>query len=311
MNKKINTLFIGTSEFGIPTLKTLLELDFINVIGVITQPDRPYGRKQELKSTPIKEFISNIKQIPVFTPENLNKNENIVVENLKPELVIVASYGQIISKKILAYPKYGALNLHGSILPKLRGAVPVQMSVLYGFKETGVTLQKMVYKLDAGEIISTKKITLSEKETSESLMNKLSELSAEIISTDLRKWVDGEIIHIKQNDEEATFCDKTDLEKDKAEITYGTDIIKAERMIRAFTPWPIAWIELKEGNYKGKRLKIFKAEISYISSSLKNGIHCINNEIFLKLNNGLLKLIEIQLEGKEKKNAWEYLFLTK
>lgn len=315
----VRTIFIGSSDFGIPTLKTLLELDYIDLVAVITQPDRPVGRKQVLNPTQIKQFISSTynlerKTIDIITPEKLNKVADEVLAKYKPDLIVVAAYGQIISKKILNYPKYGALNLHGSLLPKLRGAVPVQMSILHGFNETGVTLQKMVYALDAGDIISIRKIKLNMRETTEELMNKLSLLSSRIIREDLKKWIDGEIAAIPQDESEATFCDKTDLAKENAEIRFETDVVVAKRMVRAFYPWPIAWFTIPNGKYKGKKVKIFKAEVykkkEHKSQNQKLDLTKESKKLVLQLNGGAIVLEELQLEGKRRDNSQNYLYLT-
>ncbi len=308
---KIRTIFIGTSEFAVPILDELLKQNFIDLVAVITQPDRPIGRKQELNQSPVKEYvINNHPELKVLQPEKI-KNSYSDIVNFAVELIIVASYGQIIPKQILGYPKYGVLNVHGSILPELRGAVPIQMAILNGFKETGVTLQKMVFELDAGEVVAVRETTISSIETSASLTRKLSELSRYLIREDLEQYLIGNIILVQQDSSKATYCSKNDILKEKAEIRFDTDINLAERMIRAFYPWPVAWVRL----VNGKVLKIFKASIHENVRHSKSTnqlltLKKIDKQLILELHNGELVLEEVQLEGKKRDIGKNYLWLT-
>jgi len=313
---KIPTLFLGSGEFGIKIISSLLKLDFLILKAVITQPDKPTGRKQLLTPTPVKEYIlRNSLAIDILQPSKIKKESKEVLKKYSPELIIVASYGQIIPKLILDFPKYHCLNLHGSILPKLRGAVPVQMSILNGFIESGVTLQRMVKAMDEGPIISTRNIKIKDNWTSEDLMSELSNLAAQIISNDLIKWVEGEIKETPQEDFLSSYCYKEDLNKDKAEIKLDISINIAERMIRGFYPWPVAWIRLENG----KTLKIYKAERSKLELQIerdKKEVKSFNiirsgKKLFISFLDGFLELKEVQLEGKKKDIASNYLFLAR
>lgn len=310
---KIKTLFIGTSEFSVDCLKAMFEIKEIEVVGVITQPDKPAGRKKELKPTPVKVWLQkNNVHIPIYTPKSIKKEGLDIVKKLAPELIIVASYGQIIPKSILDYPKYKCLNVHASLLPLLRGAVPVQMAILLGFHETGITIQRMVYEMDRGPIIYQKKCMVETNETYETLLAKLSNLANLSLRECVVDWVNGSIEEVEQNDELATYCYISDVSKDKAQINFNTPVTLAERMVRAFYPWPVAWIMLK----KQKRLKIFSCGIVKDFKKLNfpktKELTLISKgeKLFLRLKDGVLDLGEIQLEGKTKKPASEYLFLS-
>jgi methionyl-tRNA formyltransferase len=306
---KVKTLFIGTGEFAIPILNELHTNPNFDLVGAVTQPDKPVGREQVLTPGPVKQHIDSANiEVPVIQPTKINERVDEIISKFSPELIIVASYGQIISKKLLDYPKHGSLNFHGSLLPKLRGAVPIQCSILLGFKETGVTLQLMSEEMDMGAIVSQEKINISDDDTYETLSKKLSKIASEIVKNDLVKWVKGEIVQREQDHSLATYCYQADTSKDKAEINAAMSVEMADRMVRAFYPWPVAWILLKEGRNKGKRLKIFSAKVmeglmSDAQLSVKEG------KLVLSLSDGALELIEVQLEGKERRNASEYLWL--
>lgn len=310
--EKIKTLFFGSGDFAIPIIRELANLEYIDLIGVVTQPDKPFGRKKLMKPTPLGEYVSENKVISeenILKPVKLKLHSNEILDKYRPDLIIVASYGQIIPHEIVHYPKYKALNFHGSLLPKLRGAVPVQISILHDFKQSGVTLQIMEDGMDVGDIIATREYTLKDDETSETLMHTLAELSAEIVKEDLIKWIAGDLKPQKQDESSATYCFKSDISKEKAEIKADTDILLAERMIRSFYPWPVAWIKFKD-----KTLKIYKALVA--EDELFEGkeykpmeIFRSDKKLFLKISNGYLELIEIQLEGKKRDSAENYLFL--
>ncbi len=310
---KIKTLFFGTADFGIPSIKALLNLDFIDLGAVVTQPDKPAGRHKKLKASPVKEFIiQNHADISIEQPEHIKKSAQELLERFQPDLIIVAAYGQIIPSIILKYPKYGCLNLHGSLLPSLRGAVPVQMAILNGLDETGVTLQQMSKKMDAGAVLTTRALKISKTETTETLMLKLAILASDIINTDMEKLVKGELYSKEQNESEATYCFTTDISKEKAEIKFDTDINLAERMIRAFYPWPIVWFEIVQGKHKGKKVKVYKISNIKHQVSKERQLTLVKEGKFLtlQLSKGVLYLEEIQLEGKQKANGKDYLYLV-
>lgn len=311
--QKVKTIFIGTAEFAVPVLDKLSNLEFVDLIAIITQPDKPKGRHQSLNRSPIKEFSeANLKGIDIIQPKNIRKSSEAILEQYKPELIIVAAYGQILSKKLIDYPKYGCLNLHGSLLPHLRGAVPVHMAILQGLNETGVTLQQMSARMDAGAIVSQVSIEIDKSITTEQLMKQLADKAGNLLEESLYKYISKEIIPTPQNNFQATFCFMSDISKEKAEINAYTSVELAQRMTRAFFPWPIAWFKL--GN--GQRVKVYKSSIinkhKPMNSIGKDFPEIVKQDkhLILVLKDGLLSLDELQLEGKKRSSNKDYFFLT-
>jgi methionyl-tRNA formyltransferase len=304
---KVKTMFIGSGEFAVPILDSLLKNDLIEIVCVVTQPSKPVGRKQILTPTPVGEFLQkNSIKLTLETPAKIRLDAQHLLDSYNPELVIVASYGQIIPEILLEQPKFKALNIHGSLLPDLRGAVPVQMAILNGYNKTGVTIQRMVYEMDAGPIVAKRELDLSKNETTSILMDKLANLGSELLNQVLPKYIAGEIVEEVQNAMDATYCYKQDISKQKAEITFNTDIDLAERMIRAFNPWPVAWL-----NYKGSMLKIFsavKSDLNTPNTDFK--IIRKDKKLLLLLSNGSLELLELQLEGKMRDEYKNYFYLA-
>jgi methionyl-tRNA formyltransferase len=253
----IKTIFISTSREGVPALRELEKADKYLVEGVITQPDKPVGRSQKLCSTPIKKTALEL-DIPVYEPDNDADNYRQIIEETKPELIITISFGEMIPKYVIDYPKYKCLNIHYSLLPQLRGAVPVQMAILRGLEKTGVTIAIMEETLDTGPILSKKEIKISPDETTTSLKQKLIPAGTALLMQTLPKWIDGDLTPQPQDPEINDYCYEKDLSKEKAQIRWGEMTPEhIEKMVRAFVPWPVAWTFTPEG----KRLKIFKAEL--------------------------------------------------
>lgn len=310
----VKTIFIGSGSFAVPILRALTKADFIQLVAIVTQPDRPAGRKQQMQSSEIKAFVEEQNlQVPILTPEKLRDEVGDILDDYKPELMIVADYGQIIPDVMLNAPTYKCLNIHGSLLPHLRGAVPIPMAILQGLATTGITIPVMTAGLDDGPIVARVETEILPSETTESLKERLAELGAKELIRVLPEWIGGNIKALEQDNTKATFCYQKDIAKDKAEIEFDTDVELAERMVRAFYPWPVAWATLKNvGGSEDKRLKIFQARIAdkNESSSAKLEIVRLGKQLFLQLKNGRLELLELQLEGKQRQPANEYLYLA-
>lgn len=296
--KQITTLFIGTSNEGLTTLEALHAHKGFTVPAVITQPDRPAGRKQELQPTPVKEKALKL-GIEVLTPDE----EDVYKKALKaynPDLAITIAYGNFIPSHFLDSLPLKCLNIHYSLLPQLRGAVPVQMAILQGLTETGVTIQVMEETMDTGPIIASEKVPIAPDETTPSLKQKLIPTGKDLLMRVLPKWVSGEIAPIEQNPEKATYCYMEDISKEKAEIDWATmNPEYIEQMIRAFQPWPIAWTKLPDE----RRLRIFQAEISQIRTDLPPGSMLPNKDQILfatKQPNIILNVTDGQIEGKKR-----------
>jgi len=326
----IKTLFIGTSEYAVPILEKLVSMQNINVVGIVTQPDKRVGRHQELQSPPIKVKAKNLlpipmHNIPIFQPKKIKNDTHQILDKTKPDLILVVAYGQIIPTIMLNYPKFKTLNVHFSLLPKLRGAVPVQIAILQGMKKTGITIQIMQEKLDAGDIIAQEEVKIKENDTAKSLSETLSKLGAKLVERILPKWVNNEIITIKQDENQATYCFQRDIAKEKAEIDWRKSVQDIDRIIRAFYPWPLAWTITKstagkpdigiEANTKfaGKRLLIHKAKIFDKNWQNKKGgkLFKYGNQLLARCDIGWLEILECQLEGKLRMKAKDYLFLAK
>ena len=321
---KVKTLFFGTAEFAVSILKALIASDEVEVVGVVTQPDKAAGRDHDLMIVPVKQLVNSIdinlarSNIRMFQPDKLREDAARILEETAPEIIIVAAYGQMIPDEIINYPKYGIYNLHGSLLPDLRGAVPVQMSILLGRPQAGITMQKLVKALDEGDIAVSEPINLNGSETTESLMTTLADVAADLTIGTIPKIVSGDIEFVPQDHSQATYCYQSDIAKDKAEIKIDTDVELAERMIRAFYPWPVAWCLVKMPNGEPKRLKIFAANIIDPENGAEMPVNAAEGlqlskhgkTLLLPLKNGILELKEVQLEGKQRRSAKDYLFLA-
>ncbi|HRN85862.1 MAG TPA: methionyl-tRNA formyltransferase [Candidatus Dojkabacteria bacterium] len=308
---KIRTIFFGSGEFAVPILEGLLHMAGVDVVAVVTQMDKPAGRNQDLKPVPVKEFINNnYPDLKVYTPLKYRLEQEEILEKEKPELIIVADYGQILPEYTINYPKYKCLNVHGSILPDLRGAVPIPIAILKGYKKTGVSIPIMTTGLDDGPVLAMTDVEIEDTDTTETLKSKLAKAGAELLERTLPQWVDGKLVPLEQNEKKATIADKTLIEKEKAKITSETDSEKAIRMVRAFYPWPVAWCEI-DMNGKVLRLKIFKATISDNSTNAEIGkIYRDGKKLVLNLNDGSIELLDLQLEGKKRAGCNDYLYLS-
>lgn len=244
----LKIIFMGTADFGSPVLENLAD-GRENKIAIITQPDRPRGRGRKILPTPIKKIALD-KGLEVFQPENINDEESIKkIKEFNPDIILVVAYGQILSSHILNIPKIGCINIHGSLLPKYRGAAPINRAIINGEKETGITFMFMKEKVDAGEIIFQEKIDILEDETCGELYYRLSDLSASALPKLLEKIKSGKIERISQDNKLVTFARK--MNKEDGEIEWSDKGGKVYNLIRGTIPYPGAFTY-----YKGRRLKI-------------------------------------------------------
>jgi methionyl-tRNA formyltransferase len=308
---KVRTIFFGSGEFAVPILEGLLSMESVDVVAVVTQMDKPAGRNQELKPVPVKDKIDKkYPELKVYTPVKYRLEQKEILEIEKPDLIIVADYGQILPEFTINYPRYKCLNVHGSILPDLRGAVPIPVAILKGYEKTGVSIPIMTTGLDDGPVLAMTEVDIDKSDTTESLKTKLAQSGAELLERTLPQWLHGKLVPLEQNEEKATIADKTLIEKSKAQITKDTSAETADRMVRAFYPWPVAWCEI-ELNGKVQRLKIFETKISEVTIHNDTGkISRDGKQLLLNLENGTLELLDLQLEGKKRGMSNEYLFLN-
>ena len=247
-------VFMGTPDFAVGTLKALIGSRH-EVAAVITQPDKPKGRGKAMQYTPVKEVALEA-GIPVFQPRKVRDPEFIEqFRQLEPDAAVVVAFGQIIPQAVLDIPKFGCINVHGSLLPKYRGAAPIQWAVIDGEKESGVTTMRMDAGLDTGDMILKAAVPLDEKETGGSLFDKLSRTGAELLLETLDKIEDGTAVYEKQEEESPTAYAAM-LKKDQGHIDWTRDAASIERLIRGLNPWPSAYTRLD-----GKTLKIWSADV--------------------------------------------------
>ena len=302
---KIRTILIGTSEFAERIFEKLREvrLPLVEIIAVITAPDKPVGRKQILTPSPVKKWALE-NNLPVLQPDKIKKPGWVTkIKELNPELIILCAYGQIIPKEILSIPKYSALNIHPSLLPKYRGASPIQAAILNGDKETGVSLMIMDEEMDHGPIISNLKSQISNlKLTYDELSEKLADLSAELLIKTLPDWIGGKIKPQAQDHAKATFCKL--IKKEDGKIDWNKSVEEVERQIRAFCEWPESYTD-----FNGKILKIIEADSENKNTEKKPGEVFLdeNKNICVQTGNGILILKQIQLEGKKPMTAKDFL----
>lgn len=242
---------MGTPDFAVPILQELINSKY-KVVLVVTQPDRPVGRKRELTPPPIKKAA--VKEgIPVFQPESITKEYEKIL-SYEPDIIVTAAYGQILPKSLLQQPKYGCINVHASLLPKLRGGAPIHYAILQGEEKTGITIMYMVEKLDAGDILTQKSIPIDEMDDVGTLHDKLSELGANLLMETLPKLFDNQIQPIKQDETKVTYAPNITRELEKLDWTKSAK--QVYNHIRGLRPWPVAYTV-----YEEKNMKIWSAQL--------------------------------------------------
>jgi len=293
-------VFMGTPEFAVPCLQKLIDLGH-EVTGVFTQPDKPQGRKMVLTPPPVKTLALE-NGITVYQPVKMR--DGTALEMLKeadPELVIVVAYGKILPKEILEYPKHGCINIHASLLPALRGAAPIQWSIINGFKETGVTSMQMDEGLDTGDMLLIGKLEIGENETAGELHDRLSVLGAEVLEQTLAALSKGELKPEKQNHEIFTYAPM--LSKELSPIDWSKSAKEIHDKIRGLCPWPSASSKLG-----GKNVKIHKSVLSSSNGSEPGKIVESGKRLVVSCgDNKCIEILELQAEGKKSMSASDYL----
>lgn len=299
----MKVVYMGTPDFAVPPLRALVKAGY-EVVGVVTQPDKPKGRSRTLLPPPVKEEALKY-NIPVYQPLKVREPEFMeTLKNLAPDVIVVAAFGQIIPKAILDLPEFGCLNIHASLLPKYRGAAPIQQAVINGDKEAGVTIMKMGTGLDTGDMISRASVLLAEDETGGSLFDRLSELGAELLVKTLPSVFDGTAVYEPQPEESPTPYAGM-ITKQMGLLDFQKDAETLERLIRGLNPWPSAYTYLN-----GKTLKIWKAAVEKSGSEPENPgtiIKADKDGIHVVCGQDILILQEVQLEGKKRMDAAAFL----
>jgi methionyl-tRNA formyltransferase len=292
LNNKIKTVFFGTHDFATTILQGLINSPLIDVELVVTQPDRPVGRKKEMQAPPVK-ILAEKYNIEVNQPEKLKNWDINKISNL--DIGITAQYGLIIPKKVLDAPKKGILNVHTSLLPKYRGASPIQTSLINGDTETGVTIMQMDVGMDTGDLLLQKSIQIDPDDTYLDLDKKLAHIGSEALLETLPDYISGELQPISQDDSKATLCKQ--LSREDGQINCEKKASEIYNQYRGMTPWPGIWTTINN-----KRLKLLKIKPSE-NTSPAGQLSIKDDKIYIGCNSGSLEIIELQLEGKKKMNA--------
>jgi len=292
---------MGTPDFSVPVLRRVIE-DGYDVIGVVTQPDRPVGRKKLLTPPPVKVEALKL-EIPVFQPEKIRDQEELAkILALKPDLIITAAFGQILPNELLIAPVHGCINVHASLLPELRGGAPIHYAIIQGKKKTGITIMYMVEKLDAGDILTQIEVPITETDNVGTLHEKLSKAGSDLLSETLPRLLRGELTPIPQNGQNATFASNIKREQEKIDwFKTGEEIYNH---IRGLNPWPVAFTTLD-----GQVLKIWRAEkVPRFKDEVPGTI--VKNEpegiTVASGNETAIKIKELQPSGKTKMTSEDF-----
>ena len=293
---------MGTPDFSVPTLEALVASEH-EVAAVVTQPDKPKGRGTEIHMSPVKECALK-HNIPVYQPVRA-RDEAFVEEmrTLKPDAMVVIAFGQILPKSLLDLPKYGCVNIHASLLPKYRGAAPIQWAVINGDEETGITTMMMDVEMDTGDMLEKTVIKLNPDETGGSLFDRLSLLGGDLILSTLSKLEKGEITPQPQDHAQATYVKK--ISKSMGDIDWTMDAVSIERLVRGLNPWPSAFTR-----WNGKMLKIWEAKVlpdPETKAPCGSVIRASDEGLKIQTGNGVLCVTSLQLEGKKRMDTAAFL----
>ena len=291
---------MGTPEFSVPTLDALIKNKF-NIVGVYTQPPKKSKRGQKINASPIEEF-SKKNKINFRNPISLDSKEEFeIFKELSPDLAVVVAYGQIIPKNFLGTTKFGFINIHASLLPKWRGAAPIQRAIMNGDTKTGVSIMRIEEKLDGGPVLSAKELDLDQTTTYGEIEKKLSELGASVLIESLKKIENGKAKFVDQVHSEATYAKKID--KTETKINWNLDANEVIRHIHGLSPNPGAWFE-----YENERFKVLRANKS--SATGKPG-SVLDEELTIGCKSDSIQILEIQRQGKNKQTTKEFLLGNK
>lgn len=293
---------MGTPDFAIPTLQSLIDSEH-EVAAVFTQPDKPKGRGMKLTAPPVKELAQK-NGIEVFQPQSLKRDADEYISKIReinPDVIVVAAYGKILPKEVLDIPRFGCVNVHGSLLPKYRGAAPIQHAVLNGDKKTGITTMLMAQGLDTGDILLKSETEIGENETAEELFDRLSVLGAELLIDTLGALEGDNITPQKQDEENASYASM--LTKDMCEIDFSKSAFEVHKKICGLSSWPCASTKLM-----GKRIKVYRSQIVDIDTKDKQNGSVIDEKNFIvACKDKAVKLVTVQLEGSKKMSAEDFL----
>lgn len=292
----MNVVFMGTPDFAVPSLENIAKVH--NVQAVFTQPDKPVGRKMILTPPDVKVCAEKL-GIPVYQPVKLKDSDSYeIIKELNPDVIVVVAYGQILPENILNIPKYGCINVHGSLLPKYRGAAPIQWSVLNGDKVTGVTTMYMEKGLDTGDILETKEYEIGINDTAGEVFDTLAEMGGKLILDTLEKAEKGQLHPIKQDDSKSSYAKM--LDKSMCNIDFSKSNLQVHNQVRGLSPWPVASTKLN-----GKVLKIFETRLA--EGKGKPGEILNTNPLTIACGEGAVVVNTVQLQGKKRVDSKAFL----
>jgi methionyl-tRNA formyltransferase len=301
----MRVLFIGTGKIGVPVLRWLLKSEEHELVGVVTQPDKPVGRAQRIEAPPIKVALRKSK-VPILQPARIKKEEAVAeIRALASDVIVVMAYGQILPRTVLEIPRIACLNLHASLLPKYRGAAPIQAAIVAGDRETGISVMYMDGGLDTGDVLLQKRLEIAADETGGSLHDRLSQVAPDALHEAFAQIQAGTAPRIPQDSSAATYAPK--LEREHGRIDWKEPVALIERKIRAFNPWPGAYTLLREDSGREQKLKIFSPTLMAQTKGAPGEAFRSGNSLIIAANDGAISLGEVQLEGKRRMSAAEFL----
>jgi methionyl-tRNA formyltransferase len=297
----VKVVFMGTPDFAVPTLEALTDTHGMNVVGVVTQPDRPRGRGRELAPSPVKRAAME-RDLPLFQPRSLRQPAAVAqLAPLEPEVVVVVAFGQILTQDVLNLPPHGCLNVHASLLPRWRGAAPIPAAILAGDEVTGVTIMHMDAGLDTGPIITQKEEPIMSDDTWATLDERLKRLGAALLVETLPPYLAGELAPRPQPEEGVTYAER--LHKEDGRLDWSRPAVELGRQVRAFTPWPSAFTA-----WRGRRLKVIQATpLDRRESAPPGTVIVLEDGAAVATGEGTLRLEKVQLAGKQSMNITTFL----
>ena len=301
----MRVVFIGTGEIGVPTLQALLRSDEHQLAAIVTQPDKPVGRDQRIEPPTIKKALAG-RKIPILQPALIKDRQSIEeISALSPEVIVVMAYGQILPRGILETPRVACLNLHASLLPRHRGAAPIQAAIASGDSETGITVMYMDEGLDTGDILLQRKIDILPTDTGGSLHDRLAQIAPEALLESLQLLAKAIAPRVPQNNALATYAPK--LNRDDGKIDWAERAEVIERKVRAFNPWPGAFTAIAAKSGKPRNLKIFSASIVDLTGEPGEILATEERSLVIAAGDRGLSLEEVQPEGRRRMTSAEFL----
>ena len=293
----MRVLFIGTGEISVPVLHSLLKSEH-ELVAVVTQPDKPVGRAQRIEAPPIKVALGE-RKLPILQPARIKTEEAVAgIRAFTPDVIVVMAYGQILPRSVLEIPRIACLNLHASLLPNHRGAAPIQAAIVAGDRETGISVMYMDEGLDTGDLLLQKRIEIAPKETGGSLHDRLAQIAPDALHEALTLLTAGTAPRVPQDSSAATYAPK--LEREHGRVDWNEPAALIERKIRAFNPWPGAFTIMRDEASREQKLKIF-------SASVTDSCSADPANLVIPTKEGAIRLEEVQLEGKRRMSAAEFL----